>query len=93
MEITQDQKTLFGRIGYLYLPAINVNETIEWYENKLGFKLKAPKFKDDIGFVAVLTPARRKCCITSCRNKGSYNSRFFTRWSPLSNFYVELSRP
>ncbi|GIN86345.1 hypothetical protein J6TS2_27310 [Heyndrickxia sporothermodurans] len=52
----QEQKSLFSRIGYLYLPANNIDETIEWYQNKLGFKLRSPKFKNDIGYVAVLTP-------------------------------------
>ncbi|WP_425492652.1 VOC family protein [Lysinibacillus agricola] len=45
LEVTQEQKSLFGRIGYLCLPANNIDETIEWYQNKLGFKLKVPGFR------------------------------------------------
>lgn len=56
LEVTQGQKSLFSKIGYLYLPANNIDEAIEWYQNKLGFHLKTPKFQDDIGYVAVLTP-------------------------------------
>ncbi|KOP70258.1 hypothetical protein AMS59_20765 [Lysinibacillus sp. FJAT-14745] len=56
LEVTQEQKSLFSKVGYLYLPANNIDEAIEWYQNKLGFHLKTPKFQDDIGYVAVLTP-------------------------------------
>ncbi|MGE7673162.1 VOC family protein [Lysinibacillus sp. NPDC094403] len=45
LEVTQVQKSLFSRIGYLYLPANNIDETIEWYQNKLGFKLKHQSFR------------------------------------------------
>ncbi len=55
MKEIQGQKVLFSRIGYMYLPTNNIDETIEWYQNKLGFKLKVPKFRDDIGYVAVVS--------------------------------------
>jgi catechol 2,3-dioxygenase-like lactoylglutathione lyase family enzyme len=44
---------LFTRIGYVYIPTSNVDESIEWYTCNLEFKL-INKFQDRGSFLAVL---------------------------------------
>ncbi|MGF7050817.1 catechol 2,3-dioxygenase-like lactoylglutathione lyase family enzyme [Paenibacillus sp. DS2015] len=43
----------FTRIGYVYVPTTNIDESIEWYTRNLDFKLKN-KFQDRGSFLAVL---------------------------------------
>ncbi|MEY9977300.1 hypothetical protein [Lysinibacillus sp. RC79] len=50
MEVTQEQKSLFTKIGYLYLQANNIDEAIEWYQNKLGFH-QFPGGRSGHGFI------------------------------------------
>lgn len=40
------------RVGYLYLPATDIDASIEWYQNVLGLELKS-KFGDDDSHIAV----------------------------------------
>jgi catechol 2,3-dioxygenase-like lactoylglutathione lyase family enzyme len=44
---------LFTRIGYIYIPTSNVDESIEWYTRNLDFKLM-DTFQDRGSFLAVL---------------------------------------
>ncbi|MED2737615.1 VOC family protein [Bacillus toyonensis] len=76
METIQGGKSLFSRIGELHLPANNIDETIEWYQNKLGFKLKMPKFKDDLGYVAVLTPAEGEAVLLLVETNDNTTANF-----------------
>ncbi|MDU4697972.1 MAG: VOC family protein [Paenibacillus sp.] len=43
----------FTRIGYVYVPTSNVDESIDWYTRNLNFKLMN-KFQDRGSFLAVL---------------------------------------
>ena len=43
----------FARIGYVYIPTSNIDESIEWYTRNLSFKLM-DKFIDRGSFLAVL---------------------------------------
>jgi len=43
----------FSRIGYVYVPTSNIDESIEWYTHNLELKL-INKFKDRGSFLAVL---------------------------------------
>jgi catechol 2,3-dioxygenase-like lactoylglutathione lyase family enzyme len=43
----------FTRIGYVYVPTSNIDESIEWYTRNLDFKL-INKFQDRGSFLAVL---------------------------------------
>lgn len=43
----------FTRIGYVYVPTTNIEESIEWYTNNLSFKLMN-KFQDRGSYLAVL---------------------------------------
>jgi catechol 2,3-dioxygenase-like lactoylglutathione lyase family enzyme len=43
----------FTRIGYVYIPTANIEESIEWYTRNLDFKLMN-KFEDRGSFLAVL---------------------------------------
>lgn len=43
----------FTRIGYVYVPTTNIDESIEWYTNNLSFKLMN-KFQDRGSYLAVL---------------------------------------
>ncbi|MFA9456852.1 VOC family protein [Halalkalibacter sp. AB-rgal2] len=49
-----ESPSLFSRVGYVYMPTTNMDESIRWYEEKLGFTLKGPKFRDGSSNVAVL---------------------------------------
>lgn len=44
---------LFSRIGYMYLPTADIDESFGWYTKHLGLKLKS-KFQNRGAFVAVL---------------------------------------
>lgn len=43
----------FSRIGYVYIPTTQIDESIHWYTENLNFKLMN-KFQDRGTFVAVL---------------------------------------
>lgn len=43
----------FTRIGYVYVPTTNIDESIVWYTNNLSFKLMN-KFQDRGSYLAVL---------------------------------------
>lgn len=43
----------FTRIGYVYVPTSNMDESFEWYTRNLSLKIK-DKFKDRGSFIAVL---------------------------------------
>jgi catechol 2,3-dioxygenase-like lactoylglutathione lyase family enzyme len=44
---------VFTRIGYVYVPTSNIDESIEWYTHNLGFQLQN-KFQDRGSLMAVL---------------------------------------
>jgi catechol 2,3-dioxygenase-like lactoylglutathione lyase family enzyme len=44
---------VFTRIGYVYVPTSNIDESIEWYTRNLEFRLMN-KFQDRGSFLAVL---------------------------------------
>lgn len=46
-------KFAFTKIGYVYVPTSNIDESIEWYTRNLAFKL-INKFQDRGSFIAVL---------------------------------------
>lgn len=48
-----DQKFAFSRIGYVYVPTTQIDQSIAWYTEHLEFKLMN-KFQDRGSFVAVL---------------------------------------
>ncbi|WP_223066336.1 VOC family protein [Paenibacillus caui] len=43
----------FTRVGYVYVPTSNIDESIEWYMHNLDFKLM-DKFEDRGSYLAVL---------------------------------------
>lgn len=43
----------FSRIGYVYIPTVRIDESIEWYTRHLDFRL-INKFQDRGSFLAVL---------------------------------------
>lgn len=47
------KKFAFTRVGYVYIPTSNIDESIDWYTRNLDFKLK-DKFQDRGSFLAVL---------------------------------------
>lgn len=47
------KKYAFARIGYVYVPTSNIDESITWYTKHLSFKLMN-KFEDRGSFLAVL---------------------------------------
>lgn len=48
-----NQEFAFSRIGYVYVPTSNIDESIAWYTRNLSFKLM-DKFQDRGSFLAVL---------------------------------------
>jgi catechol 2,3-dioxygenase-like lactoylglutathione lyase family enzyme len=48
-----DKEFAFTRIGYVYIPTANIEESIVWYTRNLDFKLMN-KFEDRGSFLAVL---------------------------------------
>jgi hypothetical protein len=53
----------FTRIGYVYVPITNIDESIEWYTNNLSFKL-INKFQDRGSYLAVLHHPHN--CLIAC---------------------------
>ncbi|MCK0471049.1 VOC family protein [Halalkalibacter sp. APA_J-10(15)] len=41
-----ESPSLFSRVGYVYMPTTNMDESIRWYEENLGFTLEGNKFRD-----------------------------------------------
>jgi catechol 2,3-dioxygenase-like lactoylglutathione lyase family enzyme len=50
---TVSQEFAFSRIGYVYVPTTQIDESIAWYTENLEFKLMN-KFQDRGSFIAVL---------------------------------------
>lgn len=48
-----NKKFRFSRIGYVYVPTSNIDESIQWYTENLDFKLM-DKFQDRGSYLAVL---------------------------------------
>ncbi|MDQ0229027.1 VOC family protein [Metabacillus malikii] len=86
-----DKKSLFSRVGYLYIPANNIDESIEWYQSKLGLTLKMPKFQDDIGNVAVLSPPEGDVVILLAETKDDTTANFLRNGLPFQT--VTLNCP
>ncbi|WP_235949989.1 VOC family protein [Paenibacillus apii] len=51
--ILMKKEFAFTRIGYVYVPTTNIDESIEWYTRNLDFKV-IDKFQDRGSFLAVM---------------------------------------
>lgn len=51
--LSMGKEFAFSRIGYVYVPTTNIDESIKWYTENLEFKLM-DKFQDRGSFLAVL---------------------------------------
>lgn len=45
MGVFMFKNVLFTRVGHHYIPTSNIDDSIEWYKNKLGLKF-ITKFED-----------------------------------------------
>ncbi|WP_128896739.1 VOC family protein [Longirhabdus pacifica] len=84
------EKSLFSKVSSVYLPTNNIEESIKWYVEKLGFNLKMGAFLDQGtgGNVCVLTVPNGDTVILLVETENETSTTFLRNGKPYSAFAI-----
>lgn len=84
-------KSLFSRVGYVYLPVKDIDKSVEWYQANLGISVKIPKFKDDLNTYIVVLNLENEVPILLFETNENNQGHFFRYKRPFQRFAINCT--